>query len=99
MRDNDQYWDWLDRAMDAAHRGRTDEALVYLDKALQTHPAGAEAHNGRGEILWDEGKIHEALHELAAAQEAATPEELMQCMRGHVDAETSNYFMRAALGA
>ena len=40
----------------------------------------------------------EALDELAAAQEAATPEELMQRMRGHVDPETSDYFMRAALG-
>jgi predicted Zn-dependent protease with MMP-like domain/Flp pilus assembly protein TadD len=67
MRDNDQYWDWLDRAMDAAHHGRTDEALVYLDKALQTHPAGAEAHNGRGEILWDEGKVEEALFEFEQA--------------------------------
>ena len=34
----------------------------------------------------------------AAAQEAATPESLMQRMRGHVNAETSSYFMRAALG-
>ena len=40
----------------------------------------------------------EALDALAAAQEAATPEELMQRMRGHVDPETSDYFMRAALG-
>ena len=40
----------------------------------------------------------EALDELAAAQETATPEELMRRMRGHVDPETSSYFMRVALG-
>ena len=34
-----------------------------LDEALKAHPGGAEAHNGRGEILWDEGRIDEALFE------------------------------------
>ena len=32
-----------------------------LDEALRVHPEGAEAHNGRGEILWDDGRIDEAL--------------------------------------
>ena len=32
-------------------------------RRCSAHPEGAEAHNGRGEILWDEGKIEEALHE------------------------------------
>jgi predicted Zn-dependent protease with MMP-like domain/Flp pilus assembly protein TadD len=49
--------------MEASHGGRTDEALAWLEEALRAHPEGAEAHNGRGEILWDEGKIDEALHE------------------------------------
>ena len=59
----DRYWDCLDQAMEASHSGRTDEALAWLDEALAANPEGAEAHNGRGEILWDEGKIDEALHE------------------------------------
>lgn len=63
MRENDRYWDCLDQAMEASHGGRTDEALAWLDEALRALPDGAEAHNGRGEILWDEAKVDEALHE------------------------------------
>jgi predicted Zn-dependent protease with MMP-like domain len=63
MKDKDRYWDCLDQAMEASHGGRTDEALAWLDEALKAHPGGAEAHNGRGEILWDECKFHEALYE------------------------------------
>jgi predicted Zn-dependent protease with MMP-like domain len=61
----DRYWDCLDQAMEASHGGRTDEALAWLDEALVAHPEGAEAHNGRGEILWDDGKIDQALHEFS----------------------------------
>jgi len=68
--DNDRYWDCLDQAMEASHGGRTEEALAWLDEALKAHPAGAEAHNGRGEILWDEGRIDEALYEFERAAEA-----------------------------
>src|SRR5215813_4495375 len=67
MRDNDRYWDCLDQAMEASHGGRTEEALAWLDEALKAHPNGAEAHNGRGEILWDAGRIEEALYELELA--------------------------------
>jgi predicted Zn-dependent protease with MMP-like domain/Flp pilus assembly protein TadD len=63
MKNIDRYWDCLDQAMEASHGGRTDEALAWLDEALLVHPDGAEAHNGRGEILWDEGRIDESLHE------------------------------------
>ena len=63
MKNNDRYWDCLDQAMEASHGGRTEEALAWLDEALRAHPEGAEAHNGRGEILWDEGRIDEALYE------------------------------------
>jgi len=63
MKNIDRYWDCLDQAMEASHGGRTDEALAWLDEALLAHPDGAEAHNGRGEILWDEGRIDESLHE------------------------------------
>lgn len=67
MKDKDRYWDCLDQAMEASHGGRTEEALAWLDEALKAHPNGAEAHNGRGEILWDEGKIDEALYEVELA--------------------------------
>jgi predicted Zn-dependent protease with MMP-like domain/Flp pilus assembly protein TadD len=57
--------------MEASHGGRTKEALQWLDEALKAHPDGAEAHNGRGEILWDdEVRIDEALHEFQRAIEA-----------------------------
>ena len=70
MKEKDRYWDCLDQAMEASHGGRTDEALAWLDEALRAQPEGAEAHNGRGEILWDEGKIDEALHEFARSVRA-----------------------------
>jgi predicted Zn-dependent protease with MMP-like domain len=65
--DKDRYWDCLDQAMEASHGGRIDEALAWLDEALRAHPGGAEAHNGRGEIQWDEGRIDEALYEFECA--------------------------------
>ena len=68
--DKDRYWDCLDQAMEASHGGRIEEALAWLDEALRVHPAGAEAHNGRGEIQWDEGRIDEALFEFEAAGRA-----------------------------
>ncbi|MEE8581437.1 MAG: metallopeptidase family protein [Myxococcota bacterium] len=68
--DKDRYWDCLDQAMEASHGGRTEEALAWLDEALKVHPGGAEAHNGRGEILWDEGGIEEALREFERATRA-----------------------------
>jgi predicted Zn-dependent protease with MMP-like domain len=70
MKNNDRYWDCLDQAMEASHGGRTEEALAWLDQALLAHPDGAEAHNGRGEILWDEGRVDEALHEFERSLQA-----------------------------
>jgi len=70
MKNIDRYWDCLDQAMEASHGGRTDEALAWLDEALVAHPDGAEAHNGRGEILWDEGRVDEALHEFERSLQA-----------------------------
>lgn len=67
MKDNDRYWDCLDHAMEASYGGRTDEALAWLDEALKAVPNGAEAHNGRGEILWEEGRLEEAAYELELA--------------------------------
>lgn len=70
MKDKDRYWDCLDQAMEASHGGRTEEALAWLEEALKAHPGGAEAHNGRGEILWDDGKIEEALYQFELASMA-----------------------------
>lgn len=67
MKDMDHYWDCLDRAMEASNGGRTEDALAWLDAALRENPKGAEAHSGRGEILWDEGKIEEALYQFELA--------------------------------
>lgn len=70
MNNKDRYWDCLDLAMEASHGGRTDEALAWLDEALKARPGGAEAHNGRGEILWDEGRAEEALAQFERAIDA-----------------------------
>ncbi|MCZ6462766.1 MAG: metallopeptidase family protein [Proteobacteria bacterium] len=67
MKDKDRYWDCLDQAMEASHGGRTDEAMAWLEEALRAHPEGAEAHNGRGEILWDEDAVDDALREFEKA--------------------------------
>lgn len=61
MKDRNRYWDCLDQAIDASHGGRVQDALRWFDEALKVDPRGAEAHNGRGEILWDAGRIDEAL--------------------------------------
>ena len=66
----DRYWDCLDQAMEASHGGRTDEALAWLDEALKVEPNGAEAHNTRGEILWEEGRCEDALYEFELAAKA-----------------------------
>lgn len=68
--DKEKYWDCLDRAMDASHGGRNEEALAWLDEALKARPRGAEAYNGRGEILWDEGRPEEALAQFDSAMRA-----------------------------
>lgn len=43
--------------------------MAWLDEALRANPRGAEAHNGRGEILWDHGRSEEALAEFDRAVE------------------------------
>ena len=70
MLDPDRYWDCLDQAMEASSSGRVEEALAWLDEALLANPRGAEAHNGRGEILWDHSRCDEALREFSQALEA-----------------------------
>jgi tetratricopeptide (TPR) repeat protein len=67
QQDTDRYWDCLDQAMEASSGGRVEEALEWLDEALRANPEGAEAHNGRGEILWDHGRSDDALHEFSRA--------------------------------
>lgn len=70
MLDRDRYWDCLDQAMEASSNGQPDEALAWLDEALKANPEGAEAHNSRGELLWDCGRHEEALQEFERALEA-----------------------------
>ncbi len=70
MLDQDRYWDCLDQAMQASSGGRLEEALAWLEEALRANPGGAEAHNSRGELLWDHGRFEEALQEFCTAVEA-----------------------------
>ncbi|MEX2206171.1 MAG: metallopeptidase family protein [Myxococcota bacterium] len=56
--------------MEASSNGQPDEALAWLDEALKANPEGAEAHNSRGELLWDCGRHEEALQEFELALEA-----------------------------
>jgi predicted Zn-dependent protease with MMP-like domain len=67
MKDKDRYFDCLNRALEASSQGSTEDALAWFDEALKAEPNGAEAHNGRGEILWDEGKPEEAAYEFELA--------------------------------
>ena len=53
MVDPERYWDCMDQAFECSSSGRFEEALRWLDEALRANPVGAEAYNGRGEILWD----------------------------------------------
>ncbi len=69
MLDRDRYWDCLEQAVEASSGGRIEEALDWLDQALKHNPNGAEAHNGRGEILWDHGRYDESLREFNRATE------------------------------
>ncbi|MFQ5513004.1 MAG: metallopeptidase family protein [Myxococcota bacterium] len=70
MLDRDRYWDCLEQAHEASSGGRVDEALSWLAEALRANPRGAEAHNGRGEIFWDNGRYAQALTEFTLAVEA-----------------------------
>ena len=69
MHDQDRYSYCLDQAVQASSGGRAEEALAWLEEALKHNPGGAEAHNGRGEILWDAGRFEEALREFGDAAE------------------------------
>ncbi len=65
-----RYWDCLDQAMQESQEGRLDEALGWLEEALRANPQGPEARNGRGEILWDRGRVEEALREFGRAADS-----------------------------
>ena len=69
MPDRDRYWVCLEQAGQASSGGRIEEALEWLDEALKLNPSGAEAHNGRGEILWEHGRHDESLREFNRATE------------------------------
>jgi tetratricopeptide (TPR) repeat protein len=52
-----------------AESGRTDEAMVHYQKALQLRPDDVEAHVSFGYILIQKGKLDEALAQLQTALE------------------------------
>jgi tetratricopeptide (TPR) repeat protein len=70
MLDPEGYWRCLDEAQDASSEGDVDLAMAWLEKALEHNPVGAEALNGRGEILWDHQRAEEALEDFGRAAEA-----------------------------
>ncbi len=67
----DRYEHCLDQAMEARERGAADEALRWVAEAIRANPQGAESHNLRGEILWDEGRFEDALSEFDRAVEVS----------------------------
>jgi predicted Zn-dependent protease with MMP-like domain/predicted negative regulator of RcsB-dependent stress response len=69
MLDRDRYGYCLDQADQARSGGRVDEALAWLEEALRAKPDGAEAHNRRGDIFWDNGRVEDALREFRRALE------------------------------
>ncbi len=62
MQDQERYAYCLDQAEEARTSGRLEQALRWVDQALRANPDGAEAHARRGIVLWDGGRIEEALH-------------------------------------
>lgn len=70
MLDQDRYRECLDQAIEASSDGRAEDALEWLDEALRANPRGAEAHNWRGEILWDADRCEEAAQEFDRAVDA-----------------------------
>lgn len=80
MLDRDKYWDCLDQAMEASGRGRVDEALAWLDEAVRQNPHGHEAHNIRGELLWDDGRVEQALEEFGRSTELSS-----ECHTAHLN--------------
>jgi len=70
MHDQDRYSYCLDQAVQASRGGHAEEALAWLEEALTLNPGGAEAHNGRGEVLWEADRFEEALREFGRAAEA-----------------------------
>ena len=62
MQDQERYAYCLDQAEEARTSGRLEQARRWVDQALRANPEGAEAHARRGIVLWDGGRIEEALH-------------------------------------
>jgi len=54
----------------ASSKGRSEEALSWLNQALRFNPGSAEARNHRGELLWDSARYDEALSEFNRVIEA-----------------------------
>ena len=98
MQDRDRYWDCLDQAMEASSGGRGEEALAWIDEALRANPGGAEARNGRGEILWDCGRFEEAAEEFSQAAEADPDPPLLRQAQENVR-EVTAALERANTGA
>ena len=69
MQDQERYAYCLDQAEEARTAGRLEQALRWVDQALRANPQGPEAHARRGIVLWDGGRIEEAIHEFERSVE------------------------------
>ncbi len=65
------YVDWLGRGRAHQSEQRPVDAMLCYRRAVRLFPAGHEAHQHLGEVLWQMGKLHEALAEWREARRAA----------------------------
>ena len=69
MFDQERYAYCLDQAEEARTAGRLEQALRWVDQALRANPEAPEARARRGIVLWDGGRVEEALHEFERSVE------------------------------
>ena len=65
--DKDRYWDCLDQAMDASHRGRMEEALAWQERTAERAGSASSMLPG---VLYDLAVIRLANKDKDGAREA-----------------------------